>query len=254
MAKKKSRSKKSSKSPKSPKSRKSAARKTANKATSKTRGKARPAKSAKSAKSAKARSASGKTGRKSGAKRSRKPKSPLTKAKLKEFREMLLDKRRELIGDMTGIEADALGKFRDSDSSEALTMPTHPADVGSDNYEQEFTLGLLESERILLSEINEALERIDDGTFGICLGTGEPIGEPRLRARPWSKYCIDYQRKIEQGLVHPDEDEYDFDQDDEDEEDLDFDDEDEDEDQDDQPDEDDEDDEDRQTDEDDEDY
>jgi RNA polymerase-binding protein DksA len=227
VAKNKSSSKKSSKS------RKSAPGKTAKKTAKKARGKA---------KSAKARSSSGKGRKKSSAKRSRKPKSPLTKAQLKEFRGMLLEKRRELIGDMTGIEADALGKFRDSDTSEALSMPTHPADVGSDNYEQEFTLGLLESERILLSEINEALERIDDGTFGICLGTGEPIGEPRLRARPWSKYCIDYQRKIEQGLVHPDEDEYDFDQDDEDDdeddEDLDIDDEDEQQDPDDPPDED----------------
>ena len=80
-------------------------------------------------------------------------------------------------------------------------MPTHPADIGTDNYEQEFTLGLLESERSLLLEIEEALERIDKGIFGICLGTGQPIRLARLRARPWAKYSIEYARQIEQGLV-----------------------------------------------------
>ena len=85
-------------------------------------------------------------------------------------------------------------------------MPTHPADIGSDNFEHEFTLGLLESERALLVEINEALDRIADNSFGICLGTGKPIVLPRLRARPWCTYGIEYQRLIEKGLVKPGDD------------------------------------------------
>jgi RNA polymerase-binding protein DksA len=146
--------------------------------------------------------------RKSSARRkSAKVRTSLTKSQLKDFREMLLEKRRELVGDMNGIEADALGKDRQDDRPEAFNMPTHPADVGTDNYEQEFTLGLLESERILLQEIDDALDRIERKTFGICMGTGEPIGLPRLRARPWSKYCIEYQRQLEKGLVKPVEDE-----------------------------------------------
>ena len=53
-------------------------------------------------------------------------------------------------------------------------------------------------------EINHALGRISDGLYGLCMGLGEPIGIPRLRAKPWAKYCIDYARKIEQGLIpHP---------------------------------------------------
>ena len=160
-------------------------------------------------------------------------KSPLTKAQLKEFRDILLEKRRELIGDMYGIEADALGKYRQDDRSEAYNMPTHPADVGTDNFEQEFTLGLLESERILLGEINEALERIEANTYGVCLGTGKAISLARLKARPWSKYCIDYQRMLEQGLVRPEDDDYGFGADEADEDvDVDVDDEDDDEDED----------------------
>ncbi len=125
-------------------------------------------------------------------------KSPLTKKELNEFRQMLLDKRRMLVGDMTGMHNEA---FRGADQGDLSTMPVHMADVGTDNYEQEFTLGLLESERKLLRDIDEALGRLDAGTYGICLGTGKVIGQARLRAQPWAKYCIEYARLLEQGLV-----------------------------------------------------
>jgi DnaK suppressor protein len=132
-------------------------------------------------------------------------KTPLTRSELNEFRQMLLQKRRDLIGDMDGIQAEAL-KNRPGSSGDLSNMPTHLADIGTDNFEQEFTLGLLESERVLLQEINEALERIENKSYGICLGTGKPIGKTRLRARPWAKYCIEYARMLEKGLVRPGED------------------------------------------------
>jgi RNA polymerase-binding protein DksA len=128
-------------------------------------------------------------------------KSPLSRAELKEFRQMLLAKRQALLGDMTRMEAEALRTNRQEGTGDLSKIPTHDADVGTDNFEQEFTLGLLESERSLLAEINEALERIDKGTYGICLGTGLAIGKARLKARPWAKYCIEYARMIEKGLV-----------------------------------------------------
>ena len=128
-------------------------------------------------------------------------KTPLGRSELKEFRQMLLEKRRALLGDMTHMEEEALRTNRQEGTGDLSKIPTHDADVGTDNFEQEFTLGLLESERVLLGEINEALERIDKGTYGICLGTGLAIGKARLRARPWAKYCIEYARMIEKGLV-----------------------------------------------------
>jgi DnaK suppressor protein len=134
-------------------------------------------------------------------------KSPLTKTQLKEFKKLLLDKRQDLVGDMNGIHAETFGSAGDLSN-----MPTHPADIGSDNFEQEFTLGLLESERQMLTEINEALDRIDAGTYGICLGTGEAINLARLKARPWARYGIEYARMIEQGLVNPDEDDFEDDE------------------------------------------
>ncbi|MGB2821982.1 MAG: TraR/DksA C4-type zinc finger protein [Phycisphaerae bacterium] len=136
------------------------------------------------------------------ARKQKPPKSPLRKAQLMKFRQMLLEKRRELVGDMTGIEAEALGADRQEVKGD---ISDHPADAGTDNFEQEFSLGLLESERVLLAEIDEALRRIEDRTYGICLGTGKPIGTPRLRARPWAKYGIEYARMVEKGLVRPGE-------------------------------------------------
>lgn len=133
----------------------------------------------------------------------KKVKSPLTRSQLNKYRKMLVEKRRALLGDMSGIAAEA---FRGGNGGGDLSsMPTHPADIGSDNYEQEFSLGLLESERALLEEIDEALARIENRTYGICVGTGKPISVARLNARPWSKYGIEYAKMVEQGLVRPGE-------------------------------------------------
>ncbi len=141
--------------------------------------------------------------------------SPLSKKELREFWKLLMEKRRSLLGDMSGIEAGALGRNPQESAGDLSNMPTHPADIGSDNFEHEFTLGLLESERALLNEINEALERIENGSYGVCLGTGDQIGKSRLRARPWCKYCIEYQKLIEKGLVHPGDEDYGLDDEDE---------------------------------------
>lgn len=113
---------------------------------------------------------------------------------------MLLAKRRELLGDMGALSDEARSNRQDAAGDLSL-MPNHMADLGSDNWEQEFTLGLLENQRQILREIDEALERIDNGTYGICLGTGKAITKARLRAKPWAKYCIEYARLLELGRV-----------------------------------------------------
>jgi RNA polymerase-binding protein DksA len=113
---------------------------------------------------------------------------------------MLLAKRRSIVGDMRGMTDENL---RPKGAGNLSKAPTHEADVGSDNYEQEFTLGLLESELNLLGEINEALRRIENGTYGVCAGTGQEISKDRLRARPWAKYSIEYARMLEKGLIRP---------------------------------------------------
>ncbi len=123
------------------------------------------------------------------------PKTKLSKKELREFAKMLHDKRRELIGDMQHMSIEA------SSGRTGSTVPLHMADVGSDNWEQEFTFGLIENERSLIREIDEALERIENRTYGICIATHEPIDNARLRAKPWAKYCIEYARLRELGRV-----------------------------------------------------
>jgi RNA polymerase-binding transcription factor DksA len=123
----------------------------------------------------------------------------LTKSELGEFRQMLLEKRAELAGDVSTLHSEALSRSRQDASGDLSNMPIHMADIGTDNYEQEFTLGLLESEQSFLREIDEALDRVADSTYGVCLATGKPIGKARLRAQPWAKYCYEHMLAREKG-------------------------------------------------------
>jgi DnaK suppressor protein len=123
----------------------------------------------------------------------------LTRAETADFRQMLLEKRAEILGDVSTLHNEALNKDRRDAAGDLSSMPIHMADLGSDNYELEFTLGLIEGERAILKEIDEALERIQQGVYGLCLATGRPIGKARLRAKPWAKYCYEYTLAQEQG-------------------------------------------------------
>ncbi len=128
-------------------------------------------------------------------------KRSLTSADINHFQQILLEKRREILNNVNEIEDEALKKSRIDATGDLSSMPIHMADIGTDNYEQEFALGLMDSERKLLREIDEALGRIEQQTYGICEGTGKPIPKARLEAQPWAKYCVEYARMLEQGLV-----------------------------------------------------
>ncbi|MBN1795781.1 MAG: TraR/DksA family transcriptional regulator [Sedimentisphaerales bacterium] len=117
------------------------------------------------------------------------------------FQKLLLDKRRELVGDVNGIHDEALKSSRSDASGDLSSMPIHMADIGTDNYDQELALNLMDGERKLLKQIDEALDRISDGTYGICQGTGKPISKTRLEALPWARCSHEYAERIEKGLV-----------------------------------------------------
>jgi DnaK suppressor protein len=128
-------------------------------------------------------------------------KTRLATADIGYFKEMLLEKRREILRNVNEFEDEALKKSRLDASGDLSSMPIHMADIGTDNYEQEFALGLMDSERKLLKEIDDALERIEQKTYGICEGTGKKIPKARLKAQPWARYCVEYAQMLEQGLV-----------------------------------------------------
>jgi len=128
-------------------------------------------------------------------------KSYLTAVDIDHFKQALLEKRREILGNVSEMHNEALKKSRLDATGDLSSMPIHMADIGTDNYEQEFALGLLDSERKLLREIDDALQRIEKKTYGICEGTGKPITKARLEAQPWARYCVEYARMLEQGIV-----------------------------------------------------
>ncbi len=128
-------------------------------------------------------------------------KNNLTNADIEYFKELLLSKRRELVGNVNEMEDETLSKSRLDASGDLSSVPIHMADIGTDNYEQEFALGLMDGERKLLKEIDEALDNIEQGTYGICEGTGKAISKARLKAKPWAKYSVEYAQKLEKGLM-----------------------------------------------------
>jgi len=127
--------------------------------------------------------------------------SKIHEEELEQFKNLLLEKRRLLVGDVSALERAALQKNRQDAAGDLSKIPLDMADLGSDNYEQEFTLGLIETEQATLREIDEALERIENKRYGQCLGCDHPIPKARLRAKPHAKYCIKCQRQREKAAL-----------------------------------------------------
>ena len=120
---------------------------------------------------------------------------------LARFRKILLIKRELLSGDVCTLQNEALRKNRQDATGDLSNMPIHMADIGSDNYEQEFALGLIQNEEVTLREIDEALRRIEDRSYGKCEDCGKKIPVARLKAKPHAKYCIECKRQEEKGLL-----------------------------------------------------
>jgi DnaK suppressor protein len=112
-------------------------------------------------------------------------KTPLKAAELREYQAILLQARAQLAGSIQAKEASALG---DSDTSK---LPLHMADIGSDAYAQDLDLNLAEGMQSRLAEIDAALMRIKEKSYGICEHTGKAIPKKRLNAKPWARYTIE---------------------------------------------------------------
>ena len=123
--------------------------------------------------------------------------SKLGKSETREVKEQLTHRRQQLRKDVENMDRDALSKGGTQGSGELSTMPLHMADVGSDTFEQDMTLGRLESGSEELSSIESALERIERGTYGLCENCRKPIPKTRLRAIPYAKLCVECKEKEE---------------------------------------------------------
>ena len=99
--------------------------------------------------------------------------------------EELLILRANLLGDMTRMEDDSL-----RDHAKTVSIPTDKEELGSDNGDQELTLTLLGSDEDILSQVDAAVQRIEDGGYGRCGNCGEPIPRTRLDAVPYAAECV----------------------------------------------------------------
>jgi DnaK suppressor protein len=121
----------------------------------------------------------------------------MTKTDLQAFQQQLTVLRDRHNGDVSHLADEALRRTGGGASGNLSNMPIHMADLGTDNFEQEFTLSLMQNEEQLLGEIGAALERIKQGSFGQCEECEGAIPKARLQAVPYARHCVECARKLE---------------------------------------------------------
>ena len=121
----------------------------------------------------------------------------MTKKDLEYFKKLLTGLRIRVMGDLGQISGDYMRKNLKEVSGDLSGYSFHMADMASDATDAEFNLSLAENEQDLLKDIDEALKRVEAGTYGICEKYNEPIPKERLKAIPWAKYSVKAQEEEE---------------------------------------------------------
>jgi DnaK suppressor protein len=119
------------------------------------------------------------------------------------YRRNLLGLANRIKGDMTDLTGEALRKAGGEASGNLSNTPLHLADLGTDAFEHEVTLGLLENEGQVLGDIAAALDRIANGTYGKCERCHKEIPRERLQALSYVRYCIQCAQEVQAGEVSP---------------------------------------------------
>jgi DnaK suppressor protein len=113
------------------------------------------------------------------------------------FRRRLLEERQRVVDAIEYLHHENPGSMEEE--SEEMPLDNHLAETASITLDREIDYSLEESASQVLGEIDAALQRIDDGSYGTCVRCGQAIAPERLEARPWAKLCIDCKRKEERG-------------------------------------------------------
>ncbi len=116
---------------------------------------------------------------------------------LKKQKQRLVELRDTYLNSIEGVASETIR----NEGGDSSAFGMHQADAGSDAYDRDFALSLLGKEQDALYEINEALKRIDNGTYGVCEGTAARILEERLEAMPFARYSVTYQEKLEKSQM-----------------------------------------------------
>lgn len=120
-----------------------------------------------------------------------------TNAQLKQFRQLLITERAKLVEEIKSIRRDASISPREA-SGDLSAYTLHMADMASDTYERELSMNIASSEQQILYLVDDALKRLDEGSFGVCQECGRTITMSRLKAVSYAPMCINCQRSEEQ--------------------------------------------------------
>ena len=115
------------------------------------------------------------------------------------FRTALLDERARIEAAIEYLHRETPGSLEDETEEMLGGSDNHLGDAAAGTLDREIDYTLEEHSEQVLAQIDAALKRIDDGTFGTCSNCGKQIAEERLEARPWASLCIDCQREAERG-------------------------------------------------------
>ncbi|MBD3296804.1 MAG: hypothetical protein GF392_05495 [Candidatus Omnitrophica bacterium] len=121
----------------------------------------------------------------------------LTKKQLEKIRKDLVKRKADILEELMNLKGQSVESIKDS-SGDLSGYSFHMADMATDLYDREFLLELAEGERQILYDLDEAIKRIDEGTYGRCESCESKISKQRLNAMPQAKNCIECQEKEEQ--------------------------------------------------------
>lgn len=124
-------------------------------------------------------------------------KKKFTKKELLEFKKIILKRKEEVNDEIKHISEDTLKKSQKDASGDISGYTYHMADVATDNYDREFSLSLASNDRKFLYELEDALKRVEDGSYGICQECKSFIAKTRLKAVPQARLCVKCQQKKE---------------------------------------------------------
>ncbi|HTU17657.1 MAG TPA: TraR/DksA C4-type zinc finger protein [Gemmataceae bacterium] len=116
---------------------------------------------------------------------------------LKQYRRRLIEMGARLKNDESGVMEEALRQAGSGTSGNLSNVPMHLADLSTDAFEQEMSASLMTNVRQTQIEVAEALDRIESGTFGACEQCRRDIGEARLHAVPYTRYCVECAQNAE---------------------------------------------------------
>jgi len=122
--------------------------------------------------------------------------------KFKRYHKLLIDLRKHLTEGIERHSEETLKRSVKDDAGDLSSYGQHMADAGTDTFDRDFALSLVSNEQEALSEIEAAIKRIHDGTYGICEITAKPISKERLLAVPFTRYSAEAQKQIERNRHH----------------------------------------------------